>query len=100
MLKLNSTEVGRNCRHALDISFNELEDQIMRNDNENDEYLSIKDFCERYSSIITLGSMRWILFNSAQNGSDCFVRRLGQRKLLISPRRFFTWLESNRRGQE
>jgi len=63
-----------------------------------DEYLTIKDFCNRYSSIITLGGLRWILFNSGQNGADCFVRRLGQRKLLISPKKFFLWLESNKRG--
>jgi hypothetical protein len=66
--------------------------------NGSDEFLTIKDFCERYSSIVTLGSLRWILFNSSQNGADCFVRRLGKRKLLISPKRFFTWVESNKRG--
>jgi len=62
------------------------------------EYLTIKDFCQRYASIISLGSLRWILFNSKFNGADCFVRRIGQRKLLVSPRLFFSWLESNRRG--
>jgi len=67
---------------------------------ESNEFLTIKDFCERYSSIVTLGSLRWILFNSAQNGADCFVRRLGKRKLLISPKKFFTWVESNKRGGE
>ncbi len=62
-----------------------------------DDYLTVKDFCERYSSIVTEGSLRWILFNSGQNGSDCFVRRLGRRKLLISPKLFFAWVESNKR---
>lgn len=63
------------------------------------EYLTPKNFCNRYSSIISLGGLRWILFNSKYNGADCFVRRIGKRKLLISPPKFFTWLESNKRGE-
>lgn len=62
------------------------------------EYLTIKDFCKQYSTIVSIGSLRWILFNSKFNGADCFVRRLGKRKLLISPPLFLEWLESNRRG--
>ena len=62
------------------------------------DYLTVKDFCRQYSSIISMGSLRWILFNSKFNGADCFVRRLGKRKLLISPQRFLGWLESNKRG--
>lgn len=62
------------------------------------DYLTIKDFCKQYSSIITLGSLRWILFNSKFNGADSFVRRIGKRKLLISPQLFLQWLESNKRG--
>ena len=62
------------------------------------DYLTVKDFCKQYSSIITVGGLRWILFNSATNGSDCFVRRLGKRKLLVSPQRFLLWLEANKRG--
>lgn len=63
-----------------------------------DDYLTLKEFCNRYASIISLGSLRWILFNSKFNGADCFVRRLGRRKLLISPQRFLSWVESNKRG--
>ena len=66
--------------------------------NDFNEYLTLKEFCTRYSSIITIGGLRWILFNSKFNGADCFVRRLGKRKLLISPQLFFSWLESNKRG--
>jgi len=62
------------------------------------DYLTIKEFCKQYSSIVTIGSLRWILYNAKFNGSDCFVRRLGRRKLLISPHKFFSWLESNKRG--
>lgn len=62
------------------------------------QFLTIKDFCQQYSSIVSVGSLRWILFNSKFNGADCFVRRLGKRKLLISPRLFFSWLEENKRG--
>lgn len=62
------------------------------------DYLTIKDFCKQYSSIISVGSLRWILFNSKFNGADCFVRRLGKRKLLVSPHLFLNWLESNKRG--
>lgn len=62
------------------------------------EYMSLKDFCKRYSSIVTEGSLRWILFNSKQNQADFFVRRLGKRKLLISPELFFQWLNRNGKG--
>jgi hypothetical protein len=65
-----------------------------------EEYLTIKDFCNRFSSIISIGSLRWILFNSKFNGADSFVRRLGKKKLLISPNKFFLWIESNKRGGE
>lgn len=64
------------------------------------QFLTIKEFCQRYSSIISVGSLRWILFNSKFNGADCFVRRLGKRKLLVSPQRFFSWLEQNKRGEQ
>lgn len=64
------------------------------------DYLTLKDFCRQYSAIISIGSLRWILFNSKFNGADCFVRRLGRRKLLISPQLFLTWLESNKRGDD
>lgn len=74
------------------------EQVILRNQSE-EEYLTVKDFCEKYSSIITVGSLRWILHNAKFNGADCFVRRLGKRKLVISPQRFFSWLESNKRGE-
>ena len=33
------------------------------------DYLPIKEFCNRYSSIISLGGLRWILFNSKFNGA-------------------------------
>jgi hypothetical protein len=62
------------------------------------EYLTLKEFCERYSSIVSIGGLRWILFNAKFNGADCFVRKLGRRKLLISPKLFLSWLESNKRG--
>ena len=63
------------------------------------DYMTLKDFCDQHSSIISAGSLRWILYNSKFNGADCFVRRLGKRKLLISPARFFSWLEANKRGE-
>lgn len=62
------------------------------------DYLTIKKFCELYPSIISIGSLRWILFNSKFNGADSFVRKLGKRKLLISPKLFLAWVESNKRG--
>ena len=62
-----------------------------------DDYLTTKDFCDRYCSIVSMGSLRWILYNEKFNGADCFVRRLGKRKLLISPKLFLSWLESNKR---
>ena len=76
----------------------EKEQLIFINQSE-EEFLTVKDFCEKYSSIITVGSLRWILHNAKFNGADCFVRRLGKRKLVVSPKRFFSWLESNKRGE-
>jgi hypothetical protein len=64
------------------------------------DFLSIKDFCNRYASIITEGSLRWILFNSKFNGANVFVRRLGRRKLVISPKLFFEWLNSRTRKEQ
>jgi hypothetical protein len=69
----------------------------MERDNLND-YMTFKEFCRANSSIVSESGLRWILFNSKQNGADCFVRRLGRRKLLISPQRFFSWLERQKRG--
>ena len=63
------------------------------------DYMTFRDFCKTHSSIISEGSLRWILFNSKFNGADFFVRRLGKRKLLISPQRFFSWLEDCKRGE-
>ena len=60
-----------------------------------DDFITIKEFCEKYPSI-TEGSLRWVLFNAKFNGSDSFVRRFGRRRLLISPKLFFIWLETNR----
>ena len=71
----------------------------MDRDNSTD-YMTFKEFCKANSSIISEGGLRWILFNSKQNGADCFVRRLGRRKLLISPQQFFSWLEKQKRGDE
>ncbi|NGX38390.1 MAG: hypothetical protein K1000chlam2_01563 [Chlamydiae bacterium] len=64
-----------------------------------DDFISIKEFCEKYPTIKE-GSLRWILFNSKFNGADSFVRRLGKRRLVISPTLFFTWLEESRREVE
>ena len=65
-----------------------------------DDYMTLKDFCNKYSTAITLGSLRWILHQSKDNGADEFVRRLGKRKLLISPNRFFNWLDTNKRKED
>ena len=72
-----------------------MEPQIEPND-----YMTIKDFCRRYSSIVTEGSLRWTLYNSKFNGADYFVRKLGVRKLLISPQLFFEWVDCNKRGKK
>lgn len=64
------------------------------------EYLTLKEFCKRYGNIVTEGSMRWLLFNSKQNHAEFFVRRLGKRKLLISPDLFFQWLDKNGKGSK
>lgn len=63
-----------------------------------EDYLTLKDFCKKYPSITNENALRWILFHSPSNGSEFFVRRLGTRKLLISPTLFFEWIENSKRN--
>lgn len=62
------------------------------------DYMTINDFCKKYSNIISRGSLRWLLHKSDLNGSNYFVRKIGKRKLVISPKLFEEWLENRERA--
>ncbi len=62
------------------------------------DYMSIKDFLKMYPNLVSLGSLRWLLQKSKDNGSDYFVRKIGKRKLVISPKLFMEWLEMRKRA--
>lgn len=62
-----------------------------------EDWFTLESFVEKHFEIISMGGLRWILFKSEENGSDYFVRKIGRRKLLVSEKRFFEWLEKNER---
>lgn len=64
------------------------------------DYLRLKEFCKQYASIITLPRLRWMLHKANRNGADYFVRRMGEKNLVISPTLFFEWVENNRRESD
>ncbi len=61
-------------------------------ENFSDQYLSIRDFCTQYP-FIRESQLRWLLFNAKQNGTNSFIRRPGERRILISIPKFFEWLD-------
>jgi hypothetical protein len=57
-----------------------------------DDFVKLKVFCKRYPDVTTESQIRWLIFTGR---ADYFIRRLGARRLLVSPRRFFEWIEKN-----
>jgi hypothetical protein len=64
------------------------------------DYMTFKEFCREYAHVVSAGGLRWILFKSKENGADRFVRKIGPKKLLISPTLFFKWIEDNNKTSE
>ena len=54
--------------------------------------------CGRYG--LTMGTMRWLLFNRHENGLAACVSRVGRKSLLIEEEAFVEWLRSRREGGE
>ena len=54
--------------------------------------LTVRQFSEAHPAF-TVGSLRHFLFFRESNGLDVAVRRVG-RKLLLSERDFFAWIEA------
>jgi len=63
------------------------------------DFMSLKEFCKKYSTLASMGRIRWLLFKSSETGADFFVRRIG-RKILVSPTLFFQWIEENKFNQQ
>jgi hypothetical protein len=57
-----------------------------------DDFIKLKIFCQKYPEAVTEGQIRWLIFTGR---ADYFMRKLGARRWLISPRRFFEWIEKN-----
>ena len=57
-----------------------------------EDYVKLKIFCKRYPDAVTEGQIRWLIFTGR---ADYFIRRLGGRRLLVSPKKFFEWVERN-----
>jgi len=58
------------------------------------ELMTIRQFSEKFPAF-SQGNLRWLIFQSPLNGleaSGCLIR-VG-RRILISPSRFWSWLES------
>ena len=60
-----------------------------------DDFLSLQEFCEKYPQVASVGRLRWLLFRASETGANFFVRRIG-RKLMVSPRLFFEWLNQQK----
>ena len=62
-------------------------------------YLSIRDFAKKYSTW-TESSIRWLIYNNTEGFEDMVVRRVGKVKILLSVSDFWKWIEmqnSNRK---
>ena len=64
----------------------------------NDEYLTIRQFCEKYP-FLKESQLRWIIFNKHENHAGNFLRLLGRRRLLIHCPSFFKWLDERSGGE-
>ena len=56
--------------------------------------ITIRQFCERHDWP-PHGGLRWLIFNSQENGFAKCVVRVG-RRVLIDEREFVKWLEAHR----
>jgi len=57
-----------------------------------DDFVKLRIFCQRHQDVVSEGQIRWLIFTGR---ADYFIRRLGARRLLVSPKRFFEWIEKN-----
>lgn len=58
------------------------------------QFSTVEQLVQKYPCF-TVGSLRWQLFNRAQNGLDSAVVQVG-RRILIDDQKFVEWLRSNR----
>jgi hypothetical protein len=57
-----------------------------------EDFVKLKIFCQRHQDVVSEAQIRWLIFTGR---ADYFIRRLGARRLLVSPKRFFEWIEKN-----
>jgi hypothetical protein len=58
------------------------------------QFSTVEQFVQKYPAF-TVGGVRWLLFNRAQNGFDAAVVQLG-RKILIDDQAAVAWLRTNK----
>jgi hypothetical protein len=57
-----------------------------------EDFVKLKIFCQRHQDVVSEAQIRWLIFTGR---ADYFIRRLGGRRLLVSPKRFFEWINKN-----
>ncbi|MDD2898401.1 MAG: hypothetical protein PHI31_06775 [Desulfuromonadaceae bacterium] len=57
-------------------------------------FLTVKQTSQKFPAF-TENSLRWIIFNSKQNGATAFIRKVG-RKVLIDADGFMNWIDSQK----
>lgn len=69
----------------------EVSIKVGERDEEN-PYLSIRDFAKKYSTF-TESSIRWLIYNNTAKFNEIVVRRVGKSKILLSVKDFWRWIE-------
>ena len=60
------------------------------------ELILLKDFVEKYSKIVTISHMRYLINHAEKNGADAFIHYLGK-KILIDEKAFFEWTKKGKK---
>ncbi|MDR3386220.1 MAG: DNA-binding protein [Rudaea sp.] len=63
---------------------------------DNPQFFKVEQFASKYPAF-TPSSLRWLLFNRANNGLDAAVIQLG-RRVLIDEAAFVAWLRDHRQA--
>jgi|ERR1700676_379644 len=67
-----------------------------KNNEEMPFYLSLREFSKKYVDW-SEASLRWLIYENKNNFNDIVLRRVGRRKILISIKDFWEWIENRKR---
>ena len=68
------------------------------NNNPSPSFQTIKGFAKKHDCF-SEGSLRWMIFNSEQNGLSPAVIHIG-RRVLIDEAKFFSWIQSQQESRK